>query len=69
MNDGAISPAFETHLIDCCLRNVRATFKHLDAAAIADGVAPVLQSQQTVDRFCLSIVEGGMCWRDLDLKR
>jgi hypothetical protein len=51
-------------------RNIRATFKHINARVVRElGSALAPDVQCPVDRFTREAIEGGQCWRDPRARR
>lgn len=68
MTDHATGIRLEIQLIHAATRNIRAAFRHYDAAGIRDFPrAPT--TENTTDRFCRLTIEGGICWRDHEARR
>ncbi|PZR60259.1 MAG: hypothetical protein DI537_52805 [Stutzerimonas stutzeri] len=68
MTDHATGIRLEIQLFRAATRNIRASFRHYDAAGIRD--FPLMQiTENTTDRFCRLTIEGGICWRDCEARR
>lgn len=52
------------------LRNFRATCRHYDAAGTRElSVVPQPADEAPYDRYARSMIESGICWRDVNARR
>jgi hypothetical protein len=50
-------------------RNIRATFKHINARVIGERGSGLAPARCPVDRFTRETIESGQCWRDPAARR